>query len=232
MPDPSVGRTCPYCRFTLKEGAATHTCPSCGAVHHEECWGDNGGCAVLGCAAAPANGPRKPPRPDQPPARPPSGGNRGRLLVVAGVLALVVAGLAFALTRGGSEDAGPPSLTRGQLARKANVICAKYAKRGTELGQPDLGDPAKARDYFTKAEGLSRQQQTELEALEPAASVKADYASFIETNDKVTTLLGDLAAAAKAEDQQKGLDLLGDLTPLSEENDAAATKLGADDCAG
>lgn len=52
-----VGAACPFCHFTVKTGAATHACPSCGAVHHEECWTENGGCAVTGCAGAPATGP-------------------------------------------------------------------------------------------------------------------------------------------------------------------------------
>ncbi|WP_320670533.1 RING finger protein [Patulibacter defluvii] len=52
-----VGAACPFCHFTVKTGAAVHACPSCGAVHHEECWVENGGCAVTGCAAAPGTGP-------------------------------------------------------------------------------------------------------------------------------------------------------------------------------
>src|SRR3954451_22643706 len=48
-----VGRNCPYCRFPLKEGAASARCGSCHASHHADCWGDNGGCAVIGCASAP-----------------------------------------------------------------------------------------------------------------------------------------------------------------------------------
>lgn len=47
---PDTGRSCPYCRFPLKEGGAAERCDACGALHHEDCWADNGGCAVLGCA--------------------------------------------------------------------------------------------------------------------------------------------------------------------------------------
>jgi Prokaryotic RING finger family 1 len=58
-----AGRPCPYCRFPLKEGGTASTCPSCKAVHHEDCWGENAGCAVNGCgakAAAPATAPPAP----------------------------------------------------------------------------------------------------------------------------------------------------------------------------
>lgn len=50
-----AGRNCPYCRFPLKEGADTARCGSCHAAHHADCWADNRGCAVMGCAAAPAS---------------------------------------------------------------------------------------------------------------------------------------------------------------------------------
>lgn len=48
------GRTCPYCRFPLKEGVEMIACGECHAAHHVDCWADNAGCAVMGCAAAPA----------------------------------------------------------------------------------------------------------------------------------------------------------------------------------
>jgi hypothetical protein len=51
--DEHVGRSCPYCRFSFKRGVGVVGCPSCRAVHHDECWEENGGCAVLGCKSAP-----------------------------------------------------------------------------------------------------------------------------------------------------------------------------------
>lgn len=45
-----AGRPCPYCRFALKQGSDVVHCPACGAVHHAECWDENQGCAVVGCA--------------------------------------------------------------------------------------------------------------------------------------------------------------------------------------
>src|SRR3954452_24073632 len=44
-----AGKTCPYCRFPLKAGTKAVVCDACGTIHHEECWRDGGGCAVLGC---------------------------------------------------------------------------------------------------------------------------------------------------------------------------------------
>src|SRR5205807_1402812 len=71
-----TGRACPYCRFPLKEGTEMVVCGTCKAAHHADCWDDNHGCAVVGCAAGPspshANG--APPSPvvggTHPPAAP------------------------------------------------------------------------------------------------------------------------------------------------------------------
>src|SRR3954447_7120056 len=51
-----VGRTCPYCRFGLEEGVGVIACPVCKAVHHDDCWEENGGCAVALCAGGPSLG--------------------------------------------------------------------------------------------------------------------------------------------------------------------------------
>jgi hypothetical protein len=47
-----AGRSCPYCRFPLKEGAPAERCDACGCLHDEDCWMDGNGCAVLGCVGA------------------------------------------------------------------------------------------------------------------------------------------------------------------------------------
>lgn len=48
-----AGRTCPYCRFPLKQGGQLALCGHCRSAHHADCWDDNGGCAVLACAGGP-----------------------------------------------------------------------------------------------------------------------------------------------------------------------------------
>lgn len=54
-----AGRSCPYCHFPLKEGVGVIECGNCSSVHHADCWVDNGGCAVMGCNAAPLTGERE-----------------------------------------------------------------------------------------------------------------------------------------------------------------------------
>jgi len=121
-----AGRNCPYCRFALKEGADAMVCGACMAPHHLDCWTDNGGCAVMGCAGGPTGTgatpgtaeaasrtavpggsqtppPQAPPPATAPPA--PSGGSRGPQLSIAIlVLAVAILGVAGAivLTKGSS----------------------------------------------------------------------------------------------------------------------------------
>lgn len=48
-----TGRSCPYCRFPLKQGDAMRTCGECSSPHHNECWDENQGCAIVACASGP-----------------------------------------------------------------------------------------------------------------------------------------------------------------------------------
>lgn len=50
----TAGSICPYCRSPVASKDGAKECPSCGTEHHADCWGENGGCAVVGCAAGPA----------------------------------------------------------------------------------------------------------------------------------------------------------------------------------
>ncbi len=57
-----VPRGCPYCRQPLAAPTdeAAVRCPACEVQHHTECWQEHGGCALLGCARAPAQGRPRP----------------------------------------------------------------------------------------------------------------------------------------------------------------------------
>lgn len=46
--------TCPYCRFPIESSVVMTACPSCSSTHHQDCWAENGGCSITGCASAPS----------------------------------------------------------------------------------------------------------------------------------------------------------------------------------
>jgi hypothetical protein len=144
-------------------------------------------------------------------------------MLVAFMCAALVAGC------GGGGGGG---LSKKDLADKANSICAKYSKEGQKLGSPDLSDPDKAAEYFDKAKDLAQRQQDELEGLDPASSAKSSYDKLTKATGDATNLLSDLADAAKAKDQKKGVELVQKLTPISAAVDSAAKDLGATSCAG
>lgn len=41
---------CPYCRSPIESRRRTIACPSCGTLHHRQCWRNHGTCSVFGCA--------------------------------------------------------------------------------------------------------------------------------------------------------------------------------------
>ncbi len=44
-----AGKVCPSCNAEIKEEDTVTICPSCGAVHHQNCWDENHGCSTPGC---------------------------------------------------------------------------------------------------------------------------------------------------------------------------------------
>jgi TM2 domain-containing membrane protein YozV len=47
---------CPYCRTEVGEAEGERKdCPGCGTPHHADCYAENGGCTVFGCANAPSD---------------------------------------------------------------------------------------------------------------------------------------------------------------------------------
>ena len=52
-PSDAVGKTCPYCRFPVKEGEELLVCSACRVPHHADCWQENGGCTAYGCSQSP-----------------------------------------------------------------------------------------------------------------------------------------------------------------------------------
>lgn len=120
-----AGRPCPVCRFPLRHDAVAERCDGCGALYHEDCWREAGGCAVEGCAggktavmpvAAPtaplspavaSPPPPAPVAPFPPAAAPPPpvapSPNRGVVLGLLVGLALAGAGLAGYLVASGGD---------------------------------------------------------------------------------------------------------------------------------
>ena len=131
-----AGRTCPYCRFPVKEDTEVEVCPSCGAPHHAECWSDNQGCAITACASGPGSAsapptdpqtqamplatvPPRTPRPSPPPVGyPPPGppprdrARNGVLFVSLAAVLVLGAALAFVIGQGNSHGTTTTELVK------------------------------------------------------------------------------------------------------------------------
>jgi hypothetical protein len=44
-----IGKTCPFCQFTIKSNRGAVLCPVCKVPHHKACWEENKGCTTFGC---------------------------------------------------------------------------------------------------------------------------------------------------------------------------------------
>jgi len=152
-----AGKTCPYCRFPLKSGGLAERCDGCATIHHEECWRDGNGCAVLGCrmagtastggvgVVAPGS-----PTSDTPPmpvsfsTRPPpiSSGNRSLLIGLAAGLLIAGAGT-FIATRSTKSSSSTPVARAGEYGFPDSST--RKSKR--EL-RPDLLDRRASWDHL------------------------------------------------------------------------------------
>ena len=53
-----MSNACPYCRAGFEPGDEINICPTCATPHHADCFTENGGCTVFGCADAPRDEPK------------------------------------------------------------------------------------------------------------------------------------------------------------------------------
>jgi hypothetical protein len=51
-----LDKTCPYCKFPIKNLFNVKVCPLCDMPHHIECWQENCGCTTLGCKCQSSSG--------------------------------------------------------------------------------------------------------------------------------------------------------------------------------
>lgn len=49
----STGTVCAICQSAIEANEPREKCPTCASPYHAECWQENGGCAVYGCAGVP-----------------------------------------------------------------------------------------------------------------------------------------------------------------------------------
>ena len=143
----------------------------------------------------------------------------------AGVLVAATAALALAAC-GSSSD----TLSKSDLAAKANAICKTYNDKGRAIAKPTANDPAQIAAYWTAAAKLVEEQQAKLRALKPADDVKADWNAYLALNDQGIADVPAVIAAANAKDAAAYSAASAKLKALSAKINPAADALGATTC--
>jgi hypothetical protein len=145
-----------------------------------------------------------------------------RSVLVTAALATGVAGC------GGSSSSG---LSKADLAKQVNAICANYNAKIKAVPQPsDIATNAtSAATFFDKVAPLFDESLTKFKALKPADSVKSQYDDFLTKVGALASVIDQLKAKADAKDRT-GIALLPQIQPATNAANSAANSIGATTC--
>lgn len=104
----------------MESEAGISVCPSCSTPHHSECWEENGGCTVFGCAEAPVE--------------------EAKVVVSGTELGQFQGGYAFGA---GADTTGvpPPPFEPGALPQDTSTYYPSTSPANSMLGLSDLHGP-------------------------------------------------------------------------------------------
>jgi hypothetical protein len=143
--------------------------------------------------------------------------------MIRGALAV---GAALLLAAGCGGGGG--SLSKGDYAKKADAICAKYNRKINALGSPkslaDIGP------FADKALALERKGNQELRDLKPPKDEEQTAKRWTAQNDKVADAVADLSAAAKKNNRAGIQAALRRGQAANKQANALAKQLGAQVC--
>jgi hypothetical protein len=151
-----------------------------------------------------------------------------RLFAVAAVAAIVVAGC------GGGSDDSNKTLSYSDFSAQASKVCTDadtgIKQTASKLTGKASTDAAVYDELIPKLEAAA----AKFKALKPPDELKADFDRFNSITDQQLALTKKAQAAAKSGNQQAYGAVIKELkaSPLDEQNDLAASKLGASGCIG
>ena len=145
------------------------------------------------------------------------------------MIRLAWAGAACATLAVSAACGGDESLSRAELASRADAVCAKYEQKLSALAAPQsLGDVEKLAD---RARPIVEDGIDELDDLRPPDELEDDYDRWIDANRQNLAVFDDLEKAAAEGDAARVQEVLADARDREEEADRLAARLGLDDCA-
>jgi hypothetical protein len=138
--------------------------------------------------------------------------------------ALTVGGLAFAGCGGGDDD----TLSKAELAKKADAICVKYGPKQKALGSPT--DAKSTIAYLDKLIPLSAEQRKELADLKAGDDVKAEWEALLKDYDQIADSAKQALTALKAGDETEFQRIIEDTNTVGEASDKKLDAFGAPHC--
>jgi hypothetical protein len=151
-----------------------------------------------------------------------------RLIAVAALAALTIAGC------GGGDDSSNKSKGYSEFSAAADKVCSE--------ANPDIEATAnkltgKAQEDAAVYDELVPKLDAALakfKQLDPPSELQSDYDSFVSTAEESVRLAKTAQAAAKTGDQEAYGAALSEIkkSDADEQNDLAASKLGAKECIG
>jgi hypothetical protein len=124
---------------------------------------------------------------------------------------------------------GDTSLSRDELASRANEICTKYEKQLDALAEPQSIEDVE--QLAKDAEPIVEEGVDELDGLQPPENLERDYDRWIELNRDNVDLIRDLREAAASGQQVRVQQVVQQAGSREQEADRLATKIGLDECA-
>jgi hypothetical protein len=129
---------------------------------------------------------------------------------------------------GGDGD----SLSREQLIEQGDAICADYASRIDEIGQPQPGNANDIERFVDEAKPVVEEGTDALDDLTPPEDLEGEYDEWIALGRGNVTAFEDLEAAAAEGDEQRMEEITERLGADQGEAARIAQRIGFQECIG
>jgi hypothetical protein len=130
-----------------------------------------------------------------------------------------------------SDSGSNGALSYSQFGQKANAICKAANDKVNPLSSKFTGQAANDAPLYDTVIPTIKDGVAQFKKLQPPAELKASYDEFIAVSDQQITADEAAQTAAKSGDDAAYQQALSALKPLSAKSNAAASKLGAAECA-
>lgn len=143
--------------------------------------------------------------------------------------------VAASLCLGACGSSSNSSLSRGELAAKANTICRNAAAAIRNLGNAPADfatNPQSAASYLDRVVAISDNTVAQLAALKPDAGAKTAWSDFVVANQAAQQALDTARVKVEKHDPTGLADFRNAVTSLSQRVTDTANAIGASACAG